>query len=486
MEKYIKLVGIYTGEGFVIDSKMLAQGTSKKVFLTKDRKHVVAIYKKDLVANSIDRIKDLVETYRASLYNNAGKDYWDKVLAWPVDLIQTSKGKWGIVVPYIPDQFRFQNGDIKGEEKKGNWFIFKKAISIVPEPDKGNFRSFLIASLHIARITRRMHSMGLTHSDLSYNNVLVDPQTGLVKVMDIDSLMVPGKYPPEVLGTPGFIAPEVVKGTVKNTNGKNASLPCRETDLHALSVLIYQYLFKRHPLKGKKVWNKDAVVDDLLQQGENALFIENSKDNSNRIKDMQEFRPWSDTRKLPYTIAGPFLAELFKKAFEEGLHKPNARPLASEWESALIKTLDRLVPCKNKKCKQKWFVLNKNGFCPFCETKLKGKWPIVDLHKFDPRKKEFVFEKKQIIPYHGKKLYLWHTNSKTSMNEKLSISEQKSQAYFQFHKGSWYIVNERIKGLHLLNNTKNGRKYYKIDKDLKLVMGKKDDTRCMIFKTIEF
>lgn len=47
------------------------------------------------------------------------------------------------------------------------------------------------------------------HSDLSYKNILIDPVMGRACVIDVDGLVVPGKYPPDVVGTPDFIAPEV-------------------------------------------------------------------------------------------------------------------------------------------------------------------------------------------------------------------------------------------------------------------------------------
>jgi gamma-glutamyltranspeptidase/glutathione hydrolase len=52
---------------------------------------------------------------------------------------------------------------------------------------------------------------GLAHSDLSYKNVLVDPAGGNACIIDIDTLVVPQKYPPDVVGTPDFIAPEVMR-----------------------------------------------------------------------------------------------------------------------------------------------------------------------------------------------------------------------------------------------------------------------------------
>ena len=56
-----------------------------------------------------------------------------------------------------------------------------------------------------------MHQMGLAHSDLSYNNILIDPITKSANIIDLDGLVVPGLFPPEVYGTADFIAPEVLK-----------------------------------------------------------------------------------------------------------------------------------------------------------------------------------------------------------------------------------------------------------------------------------
>jgi len=93
----------------------------------------------------------------------------------------------------------------------------------------------------------------LAHSDLSYKNVLVDPAKGMACVINIDGLVVPGKYPPDVSRHPDFIAPEVVMISHLGKDDPNRKLPRRETDLHALSVLNYMYLLYRHPLRGGKL-----------------------------------------------------------------------------------------------------------------------------------------------------------------------------------------------------------------------------------------
>ena len=91
----------------------------------------------------------------------------------------------------------------------------------------------------ISRAVRRLHAASLAHSDLSYKNVLVDPTSGRACIIDIDGLVVPGKFPPDVVGTPDFVAPEVIETQHLDKTDPNRKLPSVATDHHALAVLIY-------------------------------------------------------------------------------------------------------------------------------------------------------------------------------------------------------------------------------------------------------
>ena len=81
---------------------------------------------------------------------------------------------------------------------------------MLPPDERGTFLTYLHVCTKMARATRRMHNAGLAHSDLSNKNVLIDPKGGDACLIDIDSLVVPGIAPPSVMGTPGYIAPEVL------------------------------------------------------------------------------------------------------------------------------------------------------------------------------------------------------------------------------------------------------------------------------------
>lgn len=437
-------------------------GTMKKVYFAPDKSYVVAMFKTPQNGNALDRLETLVNVYRRKILGQIGGDYWKHVFCWPTDLINKGHGEVGLVVPAYDSNFFFKVGsptlDIRGQEKGGKWFTSPwHRFCNLDSAERGDWRSFFNICLKLARGVRRLHMAGLAHSDLSYNNVLVDPISQSAVIIDIDGLVVPGKYAPDVLGTPDFIAPEVME-TLGAPVGKR-KLPCRETDLHALAVLIYMYLLCRHPLRGRKIWDiEDEKHDEALVMGEKALFIENAKDLSNLydvdwVKDNYPKNqwpylfPWMDIKKLPYTVLGPYLSKLIEQAFVQGLHNPALRPTANDWEDALVRTMDMLQPCTNPKCPQKWFVFDntKAPRCPFCGQRYTAPLPVIDL--YTPHGSTYRLENWRIMVFNGTRLYPWHAHREIFPGEKLTDAQRKPVACFQFHKGTWYLRNEGAQGM---------------------------------------
>jgi serine/threonine protein kinase len=383
---------------------------------------------------------------------NQGGEYWKNLFRWPERIVEY-ENKTGIVVPiYQPNFFFPPNTTLEGAEKEGKWFTSAKNFNrFVPEGEKGSLLSYLRICINLSRAVRRLHAAGLAHSDLSYKNCLVDPKTGDACIIDIDGLVVPGLFAPEVLGTPDFMAPEVVATMKLDPKDPNRKYPCRATDQHALAVLIYQYLFHRHPLRGSKVYSEDTEVQESMEMGEKALFIEHPTDKTNRYKiqkNDKDFLPWIDTTKLPYTIMGPYLKELFNKAFIDGLHSPAQRPSADDWEEALIKTADLVQPCLNTSCVKKWYVFDNSTkpVCPYCGTKFKGQLPVFDFYSSRDGQ-NFRKDNHRLMIYNNQYLYPWHVFRNIFPNEKLSDAEKKTVAYFAFHKNEWILINQTLDSL---------------------------------------
>jgi hypothetical protein len=237
-------------------------------------------------------------------------------------------------------------------------------------------------------------------------------------VIDIDALVVPGIAPPTVLGTPGYIAPEVVAGTV---------LPSIETDRHALAVLFYEILLQRHPLRGTLVHStRSAEEDEQLSMGVKALFVEHRTDRRNKPES-----PIS----VPLDALGPHLAPLMRRAFEDGLHVPARRPDAVEWEEAMYRTLERIMPTPSARG---WLVVPDTG--PLVDA-----WRGEVVHRVVPllrsgRGSGEAWRDDGICTalFHHRTLHQWHLDADLRPREEVA---REAVAYTSFHEGVWWLVN---------------------------------------------
>lgn len=456
-DKAEKTVTLTAADGTTVQfiDKIIGAGGMKDVYFSPDKSYAVAFYRKlegkdKTLAKS--RLEDIVGKYRESIFDQPGGEYWERLFCWPRRIVEW-EGKLGFTMPVYPAQFFFKDGMFKGKEKEGKWFASAKLRNRFLTPEqKGTWLSSFHVCLQIARAIRRLHAAGLAHSDLSYKNILVDPETGsaiFANIIDCDGLVVPGKYPPDVIGTQDFIAPEVLQAKSLPMSDPAKKLPSILTDRHALAVLIYMYLLNRHPLRGGKVHDLDPGRDEELSMGEKALFIEHPTDRSNRPKlsalEPSEL-PQGDVDKLPYTICGPYLKELFDRAFIDGLHDPSKRPSAAEWEAALVKTTDLMQPCQNASgCEAHWFVFDnsRKPRCPWCGTEYHGQLPVLNLY-FSPAKGKFVPESYRLMVYDKQTLYMWHVNRFVTPNEKISDADRAPAGDFHFHQGRWILINRRL------------------------------------------
>ncbi|CAK8723285.1 MAG: Protein kinase domain-containing protein [Candidatus Electronema aureum] len=440
--------------------EIIGSGGMKDVYFTPDRKHVVAFFRDKQDRQAQERLEMITGVYRERIFNQEGGAYWENLFCWPSQMVEDDKGRIGVVVSTYQNHFFFATGSvnsdflkIKGREKEGKWFASPSNRNKYLDPaERGCWLDYLRISILLSRAVRRMHAAGLAHSDLSYKNVLIDPAGGHACIIDIDGLVVPGKFPPDVVGTPDFIAPEVIKTCRLDRTDLNRKLPSIATDRHALAVLIYMYLLLRHPLRGDKVHDlDDPQRDEDLSMGERALFVEHLADRSNKIR-LDNLKPlelpWKDTAALPCQITGPYLSKLFQQAFVDGLHCPEKRPTADEWEQALIKTVDLLQPCANPQCEQKWYVFDntKSPKCPFCGTAYKGKLPVLNLYS-SRHDGKFLPDNHRLMVYTGQSLFPWHVNRNIVPNERLSLQDRQRVGYFIFHNSTWLLVNERLPGL---------------------------------------
>ncbi|MCS7086319.1 MAG: lipopolysaccharide kinase InaA family protein, partial [Bacteroidia bacterium] len=423
--------------------------------LSRKGDKVAAFYRTHPGREALERLSTIVGTYRERILSQA---YWRQLFCWPEALVEY-KGRLGFTAPVYDPCFYFAYGSVKddflglrGREKEGKWFASAlHRFGYLDERERGDWRAFLRVCELIARAVRRLHAAGLAHSDLSYKNVLVDPSSVRACVIDIDGLVVPGKFPPEVAGTPDFIAPEVVATMHLPQGHAQKKTPSILTDRHALATMIYLYLFCRHPLRGGKVHHPNPVVDETLAMGTKALFIEHPTDASNRPgleRLPAACLPWADVERIPYTVSGPHLTPLFERAFIEGPTRPELRPTADEWEKALQHTLDLLLPCRNADCGQKFFVFDGalRPRCPFCDTPWTS-GPFAYLHFYTGRNGRFIGDGTSLVATDETTLHAWHVYKHLRPDERLDERDAKPLAVF--FRGGEYLNEWKMRNLAL-------------------------------------
>ena len=236
---------------------------------------------------------------------------------------------------------------------------------ILPRAAQQCFRQGL-SYINLMKIARNcaagianIHVKGMVHADIHYRNVLVDPKSAQVVVIDLDGLVVDGFLPPQVDGMMGFMAPEIILRKAK---------PNELSDRHSLAVLILHILLLRNVMQPLHCYDEeDQQRSDMAAYGEYACFSENPVDQRNRPANLGV--PFYRNGCLSCQSLTPRLQSLSEQSLLHGLHNPAARPSAKEWEVALgeaIATIFRCPQCSQDFIYPAWLTPAQRRRCPFC------------------------------------------------------------------------------------------------------------------------
>jgi DNA-binding helix-hairpin-helix protein with protein kinase domain len=404
------LVRFQDGTTDYYDDEPFASGGQGMLHLSKDKRWVIKLYH-NAGTQRIQALNKIISDYNVTKQEPASAH----LFAWPNAIVQSPR--LGV---------RMTNVNLQLEHKGLTWWIGARAYKRLPESIRGNWLDRVFVAVNIARIAWLLHGNGLCHSDFSGDNFLLNVAQQHAVLIDLDSLVVPGVLPPEMLGTGDYMAPEIVMGRLNPIKGAK---PTIETDLHSLAVLIYQLLLMRHPLKGPKQHSTDAEQDDLLALGEKAVYIEDPNDKSNRPPD--PFRgAW---------LLGEEVETMMRRAFTVGLRNPTQRSLAVEWGDALIRMAEQTVPCSNPACESKAFVLlrDKPAVCPFCETKVArpAHVPIIRLYESSGQRGHYVLGRGRVVGWQNRTLNRWHIQTGLSASK---AEDRTPVAEFNYKQSKWY------------------------------------------------
>ena len=443
----IVAVRLTDGRVLQIEDEPVGTGAEKRVFLTRDRQHAVGFFYGHLSdrRERVDRLTRILTNYNPTLAANGA--YWTPYFCWPTGMVDGTNAiplefarkqqlVWpplAVVTPTYKPTFYFTDRFGTRQEKEVRWFSGGKASRFVPAAEAGNLLTRLQISVRLARAVRRLHMAGLAHADLSNKNVLVDPKGGEACIIDIDSLVVPGVAPPSVLGTPGYIAPEVLA---------NKAQPSIATDKHALAVLLYELLLQRHPLQGKRVNStRSAEEDEQLSMGARALFVEHPTDKQN---------PPVQPIQIPFTRLGPYLARCFTQTFVEGLHDPARRADAAEWELALYRTMQLVYPLPSGD----WTLLGPGLPMSSMRGEERVSAPVLVARNLRDTGHGIVDEGDVLVLWHHLALHDWHLRVGVLPNER---AVREARGYVAQHGGKWWLVNTSQTTWHVIDGPEIGR-----------------------------
>jgi DNA-binding helix-hairpin-helix protein with protein kinase domain len=235
---------------------------------------------------------------------------------WPLSLVEDqAAGTYGYVMELREQRFRTSED-----------FMARRV-----EP---SFRALMTAAWQLADGFLQLHSQGLCYQDISFGNIFFDPHTGDIRICDNDNVDVPGAPSGGVLGTPRFMAPEVVR--------RGEASPSDHTDRYSLAVLLFYLLMGGHPLDGAREAKIRCLDVPALEKlyGYDPLYIFDPADPSNA-----PVRGIHDNPLAFWSLYPAAVREHFERSFTEGLHYPNKRVRESEWRKVFARARDSILYC---------------------------------------------------------------------------------------------------------------------------------------------
>lgn len=218
--------------------------------------------------------------------------------------------------------------------------------------ETGGLKRRLYLGYQIAQSFALLHDHNMAYCDISGNNILVaaNPEVNSVCMIDIDNVYTPGTEGNTIIGTNGYIAPEINNHNIK---------PDFLTDDYSLAVILFELLRCGHPYLGDFIKNKSPEFEQAAYSG-HFPYVDDKEDIMNSSSDI-----------LPETeVFSSKLQKLFNKTFSEGRKNRMARATAKEFASACLEASNVLLHCK--KCSG-WFYplkehkLEGGGYkCPWC------------------------------------------------------------------------------------------------------------------------
>lgn len=224
--------------------------------------------------------------------------------------------------------------------------------------------SFLFNSLEL------IHISGLLFTDLSPNNIMVSRDKNNLVFIDTDNMRRKRDCYLSVVGTDGYMAPEIYLGLADMNKKINTAefdkleLPKSgklsiESDIFSAAIIVFQLLTLQHPFIGDAVEDGTAAEESAALRCETDYILHKNGNNESSTPFVQLFKECK--------IVTSKLQDLFYRTFVDGKDNPYLRPTALEFAEAFDEAQDMLATCE--KCGADFiYTPEQENCCWDCET----------------------------------------------------------------------------------------------------------------------
>lgn len=200
----------------------------------------------------------------------------------------------------------------------------------------------IIANLFSA--LREIHLAGLIFTDLSPNNIMVHKRQNQIVFIDTDNTRRRTDSYLGVIGTPGYMAPEVyrkpnaVLAKAYNVDPQILSTCGRitpESDIFSAAIIAFQLLTLQHPFIGDEIEEGTAEDETRALEIKTDFIFKPGTTNSSTFGLTTKYEE----------ITTPQIRKLFERVFVDGRDYPGLRPTDDEFFEAFQEAADLIVEC---------------------------------------------------------------------------------------------------------------------------------------------
>jgi serine/threonine protein kinase len=263
-----------------------------------------------------------------------------KNFLWPIDIVFENKKFAGFVMPRLENK-RKLNEIYLHESRKG-----------VP------WKLYIAIAKNLSVAIDSVHQTGHICGDLNPNNIFVNPDNGIITLIDTDSYHIKDRNDGRIYRCEVAMA-EFVPKELQGLHFGSAPLPTftKETDYFSLSLLIFSLLMNgSHPFACSVSLSVSSSTSfqpiDNITKGIFPFMMQNTKGIG-----IPKYAPSID-------ILGDGMKQLFYRAFIDGHINCKKRPGPREWFFELNK-LEKLIKICNRD--KAHYYYSKLPYCPWCK-----------------------------------------------------------------------------------------------------------------------